>query len=189
MPVCSFFLQGRCSSDSCPYRHVKVNSDATICKDFLRGYCPKGIQCKSAHVFVCIDFNRNGKCSKGSSCPLPHNRIGANVKRKKSKKSLSLRSAKQLKQLLDINNDSQPLPPFIPLFTDNNESDNKSSLSVEKTDTNICDLPPIKRKAKVKYFWTESDDENSHCFDSDTDDNEEKACRPTIRIIPKFLFE
>jgi len=85
---------------------------------------------------------------------------------------------------------SQPLPSFIPLSTDDNsESDVKSSLNVEKIDTNSSDLPPVKAKEKVKYFWIESDDENSQCLNSDTDDNEEKACRPTIRIIPRFLFD
>jgi hypothetical protein len=147
-------------------------------------------QCKSAHVFVCIEFNRDGKCSKGDSCPLPHTRIGTIVrkKKKKSKNSVSLRSAKHL---IDINNDSQrtSLPSFIPLSTDNDiESDDKSSFNIEKTDTNSSDLPSIKRKEKVKYFWTESDDENSHCPYSDSD-NEENACRPTIRIIPRFLFD
>jgi len=40
MPVCSYFLLGECTKDDCPYRHVNVNEDAEICKNFLQGYCP-----------------------------------------------------------------------------------------------------------------------------------------------------
>lgn len=40
MPVCSYFLLGECTKENCPYRHVKVNEDAAVCEDFLKGYCP-----------------------------------------------------------------------------------------------------------------------------------------------------
>ena len=51
MPVCSYFLQGRCNFDSCPYRHVNVNPKAEVCKHFLKGYCSKGDQVGSN--FLC----------------------------------------------------------------------------------------------------------------------------------------
>lgn len=44
MPVCSFYLKGICNIDHCPYRHVNVNVNAEICKDFVRGFCEKGDQ-------------------------------------------------------------------------------------------------------------------------------------------------
>lgn len=44
MPVCQYYLEGRCNSDSCPYRHINVGSDAQICRHFNRGFCPNGDQ-------------------------------------------------------------------------------------------------------------------------------------------------
>ena len=44
MPVCSYFLRGKCNRDDCPYLHVNVNRDAEICEDFVNGYCPLGDQ-------------------------------------------------------------------------------------------------------------------------------------------------
>jgi hypothetical protein len=39
---CSAFLAGLCSNTTCPYRHVKVNENAPVCEDFLKGYCADG---------------------------------------------------------------------------------------------------------------------------------------------------
>lgn len=39
---CVFFWAGICSNENCPYRHVNVNSNASICEGFLRGYCADG---------------------------------------------------------------------------------------------------------------------------------------------------
>ncbi|KAJ6931849.1 hypothetical protein NC652_015128 [Populus alba x Populus x berolinensis] len=33
------FLAGLCTNEVCPYRHVRVNPNASICEGFLRGYC------------------------------------------------------------------------------------------------------------------------------------------------------
>uniref|UniRef100_A0A453T7W3 4Fe-4S ferredoxin-type domain-containing protein n=1 Tax=Aegilops tauschii subsp. strangulata TaxID=200361 RepID=A0A453T7W3_AEGTS len=35
-------LAGLCTNTACPYRHVKVNSKAPACEDFLKGYCADG---------------------------------------------------------------------------------------------------------------------------------------------------
>jgi len=37
MPNCKYYLEGVCSRDPCPYRHVKVSDSAEICPDFLKG--------------------------------------------------------------------------------------------------------------------------------------------------------
>jgi hypothetical protein len=42
MQDCSYFLKGLCTNTACPYRHVKVNSNAPVCEDFLKGYCADG---------------------------------------------------------------------------------------------------------------------------------------------------
>ena len=36
MPSCKFFLEGLCTKENCPYRHVKVNPDAEICHEYLQ---------------------------------------------------------------------------------------------------------------------------------------------------------
>ena len=33
---------GLCNSESCLYRHVNVNPNASVCEGFLRGYCADG---------------------------------------------------------------------------------------------------------------------------------------------------
>lgn len=40
--VCLASLAGLCTKTGCPYRHVKVNSNAPVCEDFLKGYCADG---------------------------------------------------------------------------------------------------------------------------------------------------
>ena len=40
--VCLVLLAGLCTNTACPYRHVKVNSNAPVCEDFLKGYCADG---------------------------------------------------------------------------------------------------------------------------------------------------
>ncbi|XP_004363381.2 ZC3H3 protein [Capsaspora owczarzaki ATCC 30864] len=72
MPVCSFFLQGRCSNDACPYSHVNVAPDAPVCENFVKGHCPDGELCKKKHTFVCEDFRRTGACPRGTKCNLQH---------------------------------------------------------------------------------------------------------------------
>ncbi|CAG2168199.1 unnamed protein product [Oppiella nova] len=42
MPVCQYYLEGRCSNDDCPYRHVNVNANARVCQLYLQGHCPLG---------------------------------------------------------------------------------------------------------------------------------------------------
>uniref|UniRef100_A0A1Q3F3X1 C3H1-type domain-containing protein n=1 Tax=Culex tarsalis TaxID=7177 RepID=A0A1Q3F3X1_CULTA len=71
MPVCRFFLEGRCVKNDCPYLHKKVSETERICEDFLRGYCPLAAMCQRRHEFVCPEFDRLGVCDR-SKCPYPH---------------------------------------------------------------------------------------------------------------------
>lgn len=53
MPVCSFFLRGKCNKDNCPYAHVRVAKNADLCKNFLLGYCPDGVKvCNSLKQII-----------------------------------------------------------------------------------------------------------------------------------------
>jgi hypothetical protein len=73
MPSCKFFLDGLCTrGDDCPYRHVKVNEEASVCPDFLKGFCPAATECKKRHINACPQFETRGACGRGSACPLPH---------------------------------------------------------------------------------------------------------------------
>jgi hypothetical protein len=50
MPVCSFFLDGLCSKEDCPYLHINYSPDTLICRPFLNGYCPRGAACPKQHL-------------------------------------------------------------------------------------------------------------------------------------------
>lgn len=75
MPTCKYFLEGCCVRENCPYLHVKVNEKAAICEKFLQGYCPDGKKCRKRHSFLCPEFDRTGKCSKGKYCPYRHQTV------------------------------------------------------------------------------------------------------------------
>ncbi|OXU25438.1 hypothetical protein TSAR_015701 [Trichomalopsis sarcophagae] len=96
MPTCKFFLQGCCTREGCPYLHVKVPSKNPICVEFLRGYCPQGNECMNRHINACPEFDKTGACSKGKSCPYPHE--PHLTKTKKRRKSVT--SAKSMENLL-----------------------------------------------------------------------------------------
>ncbi|KAJ8444418.1 hypothetical protein Cgig2_005940 [Carnegiea gigantea] len=85
MPDCSFFLQGSCSNENCPYRHVNVNPKAPVCENFLRGYCAEGNECRKKHSYICPEFEATGSCPQGSKCKLYHPKKGNGKKRKTSK--------------------------------------------------------------------------------------------------------
>ena len=44
MPICQYFLKGKCNRDDCPYSHVNVGRHAGVCEDFLKGYCALGFK-------------------------------------------------------------------------------------------------------------------------------------------------
>ena len=46
MPICQYFLKGKCNRDDCPYSHVNVGRQAVVCEDFLKGYCALGFKVK-----------------------------------------------------------------------------------------------------------------------------------------------
>ncbi|KAI1309354.1 Zinc finger CCCH domain-containing protein 3 [Halotydeus destructor] len=59
MPVCSFFLDGVCGKENCPYRHVNVGPGAEKCAEFTKfGHCSRYDKCQKLHVLSVLD---NGK--------------------------------------------------------------------------------------------------------------------------------
>ena len=56
MPVCQFFLRGKCSNDNCPYSHVNVSKKAEVCEDFLKGFCSRGQQVCLLSLFTILLF-------------------------------------------------------------------------------------------------------------------------------------
>ncbi|XP_043720738.1 LOW QUALITY PROTEIN: zinc finger CCCH domain-containing protein 7-like [Telopea speciosissima] len=92
MQDCSYFLQGLCTNENCPYRHVNVNPGAPVCEGFLRGYCADGDKCHKKHSYVCPVFEATGICPQESMCKLHHprnqhkgNRRRRSVDRKRKK--------------------------------------------------------------------------------------------------------
>lgn len=43
-------MQGLCTTEHCPYAHVKVDPSAPVCQEFVSGYCPRGVACTKKHL-------------------------------------------------------------------------------------------------------------------------------------------
>jgi hypothetical protein len=73
MPVCSFFLEGRCGAEACPYLHVRVSPSAPVCTAFVAGFCPRGLACTLRHSLVCPALARpGGACANRARCRFHH---------------------------------------------------------------------------------------------------------------------
>jgi hypothetical protein len=72
MPICSYFLEGKCTNGNCPFRHVSIASDAPVCQEFLQGFCPLGDKCPKKHTSVCPKFALDGQCEEGDKCRFYH---------------------------------------------------------------------------------------------------------------------
>ena len=72
MPVCTYFLEGTCTNERCPFRHVSVAPGAPVCRDFLQGFCPRGDTCPNKHTSVCPKFAADGQCEEGDRCRFYH---------------------------------------------------------------------------------------------------------------------
>jgi hypothetical protein len=69
MPVCTFFLEGRCTSAACPYLHVNVSPEAAVCTAFAQGYCARGASCTLRHALTCP---AGAACPNRAVCRLHH---------------------------------------------------------------------------------------------------------------------
>lgn len=67
IPICKFFMEGKCTNNACPYQHVLPTSvtnqrqrQQQTCHDYAVGFCPRGPACTKLHqrrVAPCIaDF-------------------------------------------------------------------------------------------------------------------------------------
>ncbi len=48
--ACFVVLQGLCTTEECPYAHVKVDPNAPVCQEFVSGHCPRGVSCTKKHL-------------------------------------------------------------------------------------------------------------------------------------------
>lgn len=72
VPNCVHFAKGSCTKPDCPYTHSRAEATAPVCESFgFQGYCEKGAECTSRHVFECPNFSNTGTC-KIKGCKLPH---------------------------------------------------------------------------------------------------------------------
>lgn len=56
-------VAGLCTNRNCPYRHVNVNPKASICEEFLRGYCANGNEVFSCLLEFPVEFVDNTNVS------------------------------------------------------------------------------------------------------------------------------
>jgi hypothetical protein len=72
MPVCTFFMQGRCAAEACPYLHTQVSPDAPVCTAFAQGYCARGATCPMLHALTCPAVAAGKPCPNRAACRLYH---------------------------------------------------------------------------------------------------------------------
>jgi hypothetical protein len=74
MAVCSFFEEGRCGAEACPYLHVRVSPSAPLCTAFVAGFCPRGLACTLRHSLLCPSLARagGGVCANRARCRFHH---------------------------------------------------------------------------------------------------------------------
>ncbi|KNC81863.1 hypothetical protein SARC_05836 [Sphaeroforma arctica JP610] len=74
MPICtSFFIKGSCDrGDKCYDLHQKKGREIAVCKKYINGYCPNGIDCDERHHWICPDFEFRASCAAGDACPMRH---------------------------------------------------------------------------------------------------------------------
>eukprot|EP01006_Ploeotia_vitrea_P044894 TRINITY_DN66882_c4_g2_i1.p1 TRINITY_DN66882_c4_g2~~TRINITY_DN66882_c4_g2_i1.p1 ORF type:complete len:350 (-),score=70.77 TRINITY_DN66882_c4_g2_i1:378-1427(-) len=50
LPHCIRFAQENCLARLCPFPHAKHGEDTPLCRDWLNGYCPEGVNCPHIHA-------------------------------------------------------------------------------------------------------------------------------------------
>jgi hypothetical protein len=52
MPICKFFLQGKCTNDECNFKHELPPSATQVerCLQYATGFCPQGPRCALVHI-------------------------------------------------------------------------------------------------------------------------------------------
>jgi hypothetical protein len=51
LPVCKFYMQGKCKNTECIFRHVTATDSATrVCGEYALGFCKRGPRCDMQHV-------------------------------------------------------------------------------------------------------------------------------------------
>ena len=65
-----------------------MNTNAAVCQEFLKGYCPDGTNCKLKHTHECQEYYKNGFCpnQKNGKCVLQHTPLKIGKDKKYSEK-------------------------------------------------------------------------------------------------------
>jgi hypothetical protein len=52
IPICKFFMEGKCLNDPCAFRHILPASktNVTVCPDYVMGFCARGPSCPAPHL-------------------------------------------------------------------------------------------------------------------------------------------
>jgi hypothetical protein len=141
MPVCYHFIKDICTNPDCPYLHVKVDPNAEVCQDFLKGYCPRGESCTMKHTYECQHFAKYGVCPAGDKCRLEH-------RNKREKKSSLADQQRKRKRAEDINDTQVDLDLVVAPY--------EESMDEDVTETSVdgqapyasgeaVELPPAKK--------------------------------------------
>ena len=74
VPECAFYQRiGECTNPECPFRHTPPSEKQPLCAAYLRGFCPRGPNCKLRHQRKdACPFYLAGFCPLGPRCKLGH---------------------------------------------------------------------------------------------------------------------
>ena len=64
--ICQFSLRNQCLRDNCTFRHDISVTQARLCKEYQKGFCPKGPSCEKSHyhLYNPPEFNNDMGMSK-----------------------------------------------------------------------------------------------------------------------------
>lgn len=77
VPECAFYQRlGECTNPECPFKHVNPMEKTPLCAAYLRGFCPKGPECRLRHQQTATEdvcpYYLLGFCPLGPKCRRKH---------------------------------------------------------------------------------------------------------------------
>lgn len=132
------------------------------------------LQCKKRHVFLCPEFEKDGKCSKGKYCPYPHvNSTKQKLKRKRSTVTKHLKDSRD-----KMNENSGKV----------NAVDKTSSLREnEKVKRYYDESSPCETSNKVHLLEDSQSETLCHSDDGINAENGKFQKKATIGILPAYI--
>ena len=140
-------------------------------------------QCRKRHTFLCPEFDRTGKCSKGKYCPYPHQTVAKKKSKPASKKYLAKKEDEPVERMRYYETDESTSVEQKP-----EESVGENSVVNVQSDLEAKRLKLLKKVNDMKRAWVSMQsgtDDHSH---SNSDlKTEPEMKRPKIGTLPSYI--